>query len=238
MVPAGPLTDFVRLVALIISLLGSMFSIMKKCLFFLLLFCSIGHAEPRILILGDSLSAGYGFDQKLGWAELLQRKLADSGYSHQVINASISGDTTAGGLTRLPQLLQKYRPQWLIVELGGNDGLRGLSLAQTEDNIRQMVHLGRIQQSQVLLLGMMLPPNFGKTFTRKFQLLYQTVAQQMALPLVPFFLEGVATKPEWMQGDGIHPNAKGQPTLLQNIWQVFAPELEKSKATTNKLVIQ
>jgi len=159
----------------------------------------------------------------------LQRKLQTSGYSHQVINASISGDTTAGGLSRLPQLMQKYNPQWLIIELGGNDGLRGLSLAQTESNLRQMAQLAQTQRSQPVLLGMLLPPNFGKAFTQKFQQLYQTVALQMELPLVPFFLHGVASNPEWMQGDGIHPNAKGQPEMLQNVWQVLAPALERQQ---------
>ncbi len=203
-----------------------------------MLFCSLSYANPRILVLGDSLSAGYGIDQGLGWTHLLQRKLVDSGYPHEVINASISGDTTAGGLSRLPQLLQKHRPQWLIIELGGNDGLRGLSLAQTEYNIRQMVRLSHSQKSQSLLLGMMLPPNFGKVFTQKFRQLYQTIAQQMALPLVPFFLEGVASNPEWMQQDGIHPNAKGQPALLNNVWPVLFPALKKPRADLNKLVIQ
>lgn len=124
--------------------------------------------------------------------------------------------------------MKKYRPEWLIIELGGNDGLRGLSLPQTESNIRQMVQLGNSQQSCVLLLGMMLPPNFGKAFTQKFLHLYQSVSLQMKLPLVPFFLEGVADQANSMQRDGIHPNAKGQPVMLRNVWRVLEPLLKNT----------
>ncbi len=191
---------------------------------------NVAAAEPIILVLGDSLSAAYGIQRDQGWVALLQQRLRQSGFPHRVVNASISGDTTAGGLTRLPQALKQFKPEILIIELGGNDGLRGLGSRQTRDHLDQMITLARAAHSRPLLLGMMLPPNFGKAFTEKFLQLYRDLAEQRAVPLVPFFLDGVADRPEWMQGDGIHPNAEGQPRMLEHVWDQLQPMLESGAA--------
>lgn len=187
-------------------------------------------AEPVILVLGDSLSAAYGIERSRGWVALLQHRLQQAGYPHRVVNASISGDTTAGGLTRLPQALEQFQPDVLIIELGGNDGLRGLGNRQTRDHLDQMITLARAAHSRPLLLGMMLPPNFGTAFTEKFLRIYQDLAEQRRVPLVPFFLEGVADRPDWMQGDGIHPNAAGQPLMLEHVWAQLQPMLDGAVA--------
>jgi len=187
-------------------------------------------AEPVILVLGDSLSAAYGIERSRGWVALLQDRLQQAGYPHRVVNASISGDTTAGGLSRLPQALEQFQPDILIIELGGNDGLRGLGNDQTRDHLDQMITLARAAHSRPLLLGMMLPPNFGKTFTEKFLQIYRDLAEQRRVPLVPFFLEGVADRPDWMQGDGIHPNAAGQPLMLEHVWAQLQPLLDEEMA--------
>ena len=184
--------------------------------------------SPVILLLGDSLSAAYGIDRDAGWASLLQSRLKQRGYPHRVVNASVSGDTTAGGLARLPQALERFRPLILIIELGGNDGLRGLNFEKTRANLADMIDLGRAEDSQILLLGMLLPPNYGPAFTEKFLQLYRELAEEKSVPLVPFFLDGVADRPEWMQLDGIHPNELGQPRMLENVWPVLEPLLEKS----------
>ncbi|PLX63190.1 arylesterase [Sedimenticola selenatireducens] len=204
---------------------------MKK-LFLLLMFVisNVPAAEPVILVLGDSLSAAYGIERSRGWVALLQDRLQQAGYPHRVVNASISGDTTAGGLSRLPQALEQFQPDILIIELGGNDGLRGLGNDQTRDHLDQMITLARAAHSRPLLLGMMLPPNFGKTFTEKFLQIYRDLAEQRRVPLVPFFLEGVADRPDWMQGDGIHPNAAGQPLMLEHVWAQLQPLLDEEMA--------
>lgn len=183
-------------------------------------------------MLGDSLSAAYGIEQEAGWVSLLQKRLGAGDYPHQVINASISGDTTIGGLNRLPLAIQQHKPAVLIIELGGNDGLRGLGFQQTRRNLEQMVRLGLEAESRVLLLGMMLPPNFGKAFTEKFLGIYQQVSAQTAVPLVPFFLDGVADRPEWMQADNIHPNGDGQPVMLENVWRELEPLLQATISIT------
>lgn len=186
------------------------------------------HAEPPvILVLGDSLSAAFGIDRNGGWVKLLQRRLEQQHYNYRVINASISGDTTAGGLNRLPSALERFTPSIVIIELGGNDGLRGLRLDQSKRNLTQMVNLAQAAGSRVLLLGMKLPPNFGRSYTQKFLQIYQNLAAEQSLPLVPFFLEGVADKPEWMQLDGIHPKVEAQPQMLENVWVVLQPMLQK-----------
>ncbi|MCW8902843.1 arylesterase [Sedimenticola sp.] len=204
---------------------------MKK-LFLLLMFVisNVPAAEPVILVLGDSLSAAYGIERSRGWVALLQDRLQKAGYPHRVVNASISGDTSAGGLSRLPQALEQFQPDILIIELGGNDGLRGLGNDQTRDHLDQMITLARAAHSRPLLLGMMLPPNFGKAFTEKFLQIYRDLAEQRRVPLVPFFLEGVADRPDWMQGDGIHPNAAGQPLMLEHVWAQLQPLLDEEMA--------
>lgn len=180
---------------------------------------------PVVLVFGDSLSAAYGIDPAAGWTALLQRRLRERGHPHQVANASISGDTTAGGLTRLPAALERYRPAILILELGANDGLRGLSLEQAKRNLARMIDLGRQAGARVLLLGMRMPPNLGPLYTGKFRAMYLDLAQEKGVPLVPFLLEGVARDPQLMQADGLHPNAAAQPRLLENVWPALEPLL-------------
>ena len=200
----------------------------KAILTLLLLISTAVQATPRpIIVVCDSLSAAYGIQLEAGWVSLLQHRLAEREYDHRVINASISGDTTAGGLTRLPRTLARYQPGIVVIELGGNDGLRGLAFEQTRDNLEQMIRLARTAGARVLLLGMMMPPNFGKHFTEKFLQMYHDLAADKDVPFVPFFLAGVAEESSRMQEDGIHPNASGQPTMLDNVWPVLMTLLER-----------
>jgi acyl-CoA thioesterase-1 len=200
---------------------------MKKLLLLLLMvFSSHSQAQsPVILVLGDSLSAAYGIDQESGWVSLLQQRLEQQGFPHQVVNASISGDTTFGGINRLSGALERFKPSIVLIELGANDGLRGLGLDQTRRNLVAMVDQVRQADSQAVLLGIMLPPNFGKAFTQRFIRIYHEVSEQKSVTLVPFLLEGVADRMEWMQSDGLHPNASGQPRILDNVWMVLEPLL-------------
>lgn len=180
----------------------------------------------RILVLGDSLSAEYGLPRGRGWVALLEQKLAQSHPGTTVVNASISGETTSGGRTRLPALLRQHTPTLVVIELGGNDALRGLSLAMTRDNLMFMASAARQSGAQVLLLGMQMPPNYGTELTRQFAALYPSVAKATGAALVPFFLKGVGDDPDptrWFQADRIHPNEAAQPRMLANVW----PELQK-----------
>ncbi len=196
-------------------------------LVFLLTFSSLGAAEtPRILVLGDSLSAGYGIDEEEGWVSLLGERLASEGYAHTVVNASVSGETTEGGLKRLPRLLSEHNPDWVILELGGNDGLRGYPVSDLSDNLLSIVQLSREQGADVLLLGMQIPPNYGPRYTQQFTSLYPLLAEEHNLPLVEFMLEGIATDDELMQRDGIHPNAEAQPKILENVWPTLRELLQ------------
>ncbi|MFN2309145.1 MAG: arylesterase [Gammaproteobacteria bacterium] len=180
---------------------------------------------PRILVFGDSLSAAYGIELEAGWVAQLQRRLTEQGWPHQVVNASISGETSAGGRARLPALLADRPFALVILELGGNDGLRGLGLPQTADNLRAMITMARAAGAEVLLLGMRLPPNYGATYTEGFARIYADLAEELAVPLVPFLLEGVATDAALMQPDRIHPRAAAQPRLLDNVWPRLVPLL-------------
>lgn len=184
-------------------------------------------APPVILVLGDSLSAGYGIDREHGWVRLLQDRLKQSGYAYQVVNASVSGDTTDSGLSRLPYALAQHHPAIVIIALGGNDGLRGLSLAQLKDNLTRLVTLSKQAGARVLLCRERIPPNLGPVYSAKFSEVYTSVARQQQVPLVPYFLKGVADAPALMQDDGIHPNAQGQPGMLDNVWPVLKPLLVK-----------
>lgn len=184
---------------------------------------------PRLLVLGDSLSAGYGIDEDRGWVQLLQERLRDEGYPHRVINASVSGETTAGGLKRLPRLLEAHQPQWVLVELGGNDGLRGQPVADMKANLKKIVTLSRAEGARVILLGMQIPPNYGPRYTEQFTRAFPQLADELSLPVVEFMLEGVATRDEYMQEDGIHPNAKAQPLILDNVWPRLETELKASE---------
>ena len=181
---------------------------------------------PVILILGDSISAAYGMELEQGWVHLLQQRLQLEGYPHRVVNASISGETTAGGLARLPELLETHAPDVVIIELGGNDGLRGLGLQQTRDNLEGMIELARRHNARVVLLGMRLPPNYGPAYTDAFERIYAQLDGPGDVVSVPFFMEGVALEPGMMQHDRIHPTARAQPRLLDNVWPVLQPELE------------
>lgn len=181
---------------------------------------------PSILVVGDSLSAGYGIELRDGWVTLLQQRLSKQGYPHAVVNASISGDTTSGGRTRLAAALKRHRPEIVILELGGNDGLRGLSLRETRANLEAMVKTAQTAGARVLLVGIHLPPNYGPEYTGKFHAIYRDLAHAYDLAFVPFLLEGVALVPGLMQPDGIHPRAAAQPRLLDNVWPYLEPLLK------------
>jgi acyl-CoA thioesterase-1 len=185
-------------------------------------------AAPRrtLLVLGDSLSAGYGLETGQGWVDLLRQRLHATAHGWNVINASISGDTTAGGLARLPTLLARDKPQVVIIELGGNDALRGLSLQQTQHNLTEMVKLCKGTGARVLLVGMQIPPNYGPAYTKRFAAIFPAVAKAEKVPLVPFLLSGVVQHPEWFQPDNIHPTAQAQPTMLDTVWPYLRPLLE------------
>ncbi|WP_375738149.1 arylesterase [Pseudomonas boanensis] len=178
-----------------------------------------------LLVVGDSISAALGLETSQGWVSLLEKRLVEQGYQHRVINASISGDTSAGGLARLPALLDEYQPSLVIIELGGNDGLRGQSPAQLQQNLAGMIDNVRSRGASVLLLGMRLPPNYGARYTLAFSQVYSALAEEKQVSLVPFFLEGVGGVPDMMQADGIHPQAKAQPRLLDNLWPTLKPML-------------
>lgn len=178
-------------------------------------------APSKVLIVGDSLSAEYGLKRGSGWVALLERKLAKEKMPVTVINASISGDTTSGGRSRLPALLKRHRPTHVVIELGGNDALRGLPLKMTEDNLTRMVRDAQAAGAEVLLVGMQMPPNYGRKYADDFNAIYPRVAQAHKVELVPFLLKGVADVPQaaqLFQPDRIHPNEQAQATMLDNVW--------------------
>jgi len=182
-------------------------------------------ARPLILVVGDSLSAAYGLAPGQGWVDLLAARLAAEGYRHQTVNASISGDTTAGGRARLPALLARHRPAIVVIELGGNDGLRGGSLKSTRENLDAMVVAAQKSGARVLVLGMRLPPNYGPAYTREFDAIFSGVAAARKAALVPFLLEGFGDDMAYFQPDRIHPTAAAQPKLLANVWPALVPLL-------------
>ena len=178
-----------------------------------------------ILVFGDSISAGFGIRVEQGWVSLLQRKLESQGYGYRVVNASASGETTAGGLARLPRALAVQKPVIVILELGGNDGLRALPVVQMRSNLMRMVTLSNAAGAKVLLVGMRMPPNYGPVYTQQFHAVYDDVSKYFRIPLVPFLLNDVALNGNLMQADGLHPNVEGQPKLLENIWPQLAKML-------------
>ena len=182
-------------------------------------------AAGTVLIVGDSISAGFGLDTRKGWVALLEQRLKQEGFDDKVVNASISGDTSAGGLARLPAALATHKPDVVVIELGGNDGLRGQPPAQLQQNLASMIQQSRDSGAKVLLLGMQSPPNYGKRYVEAFAKVFGDVAQKEKVPFVPFFLEGVGGHPELMQADGLHPAVAAQDKLLENVWPTLKPLL-------------
>ncbi len=179
--------------------------------------------KPVILVVGDSLSSAYGIDISQGWVALLENRLEERSMNYRVVNASISGDTTSGGLARIRKALPKHAPALVVIELGGNDGLRGLPLKSMTRNLERMVTLSVEQGAMPVLLGMRIPSNYGPRYTEKFHAIYRELAEEHSVPYIPFFMQDVATRAELMQSDGIHPNAEAQTVLLNNAW----PAIEK-----------
>lgn len=200
-----------------------------------MLFCFAGVAagttddRPAVLILGDSLSAGFGLSQAESWPSLLQARLAATGRPHRVVNASISGDTTRGGLARLPRALTIHQPELVVIELGGNDGLRAIPPEEIRINLEALVRLSKNSGARVLLTGIMIPPNYGPDYTTKFRQAFQRAAETTGVPLTPFVLEDIALEPDMMQEDGIHPTAAAQPLILNNLWPWIEPLLNPAR---------
>ncbi|XKG39580.1 arylesterase [Marinobacter sp.] len=189
-------------------------------------------SSPTILIMGDSLSAAYGVETERAWVPLLKDRLEKTSHDDwAVINASISGETTDGGLRRLPDLLSRHSPEIVIIELGGNDGLRGFPPGVIEDNLSAMIEKSQQSGARTLLVGMQLPPNYGQRYTQAFAAIYPELAEQHSVALVPFFLEGIYNQEKMMQSDGIHPTAEAQSKLLENVWPELETLLEKEKAS-------
>ncbi|WP_068994364.1 arylesterase [Kangiella sediminilitoris] len=183
--------------------------------------------KGTILVLGDSLSSGYNFSPDQTWVALLEQRLGEENINYDVVNSSISGDTTTQGLKRLPKLLEVYKPELVIIELGGNDGLRGFPPNVIKSNLKTLVSKSQKAGAEVLLLGIQIPPNYGEKYAQAFFENYKEIASNSETKLVPFFLDGVGGNEELMQKDGIHPNAKAQPILLDNVWQQLSPMLQK-----------
>jgi acyl-CoA thioesterase-1 len=199
---------------------------MRKILISLLLFLFVAPAGAgTLLVLGDSLSAGYGLAPGQGWVDLLAQRLQRRDTPCRVINASISGDTSAGGLARIDAVLTQHRPDILLLELGANDGLRGLSLKAMKHNLNTIIDKAKAAGAKVLLIGMRMPPNYGPRYTERFQAVYGELAAEQQLPLVPFLMKKVALEPSLMQPDNFHPNASAQPLLLETVWPVLQPLL-------------
>jgi acyl-CoA thioesterase-1 len=195
----------------------------------LLLFLIVGTASassaPTVLVIGDSLSAGYGIEVDQSWTTLLQLRLQSQGYEHRVVNASISGDTTEGGATRIVAALDNFDPELVILELGGNDGLRGIPPDTMKGNLRSIIETSRASGASVILLGIRIPTNYGPRYTSAFEAVYRDLAEQLDIPWIEFFMEGVALDDSLMQADGIHPNEEAQPILLDNAWPMVSKAL-------------
>jgi len=201
---------------------------MRRILFLVLVLAAAGAQAagvPTILVFGDSLSAGYGLDVDQSWPSLLQEKLESQGYEHRVVNASISGETSEGGAQRIGPALERYDPEIVVIELGGNDGLRGFPPARLRQNLSTMIEKSRGSGAGVVLLGMRIPSNYGPRYTRAFEGVYRELAESYALPWTEFFMDRVAMDDSLMQDDGIHPNAQAQPILLENAWPAISRAL-------------
>jgi acyl-CoA thioesterase-1 len=182
---------------------------------------------PTVLVFGDSLSAGYGIEVDQSWATLLQARLEQQGYEHRVVNASIGGDTTESGAARIAQAIASFAPELIILELGGNDGLRGIPPATMRDNLRRIISTSTDSGAAVVMLGIRIPPNYGQRYIEEFEGVFRQLAAELEVPWIEFFLEGVALQDALMQDDGIHPNAAAQPILLDNAWPIIAAALAK-----------
>ncbi len=191
------------------------------------LVASPAFAKQKILVFGDSLSAAYGLDEKSGWVHLLQKRLTEIHLDYKVINASISGETTSGGANKIKQTLDLHQPDIIIIELGGNDGLQGLSLENMQENLTRIIQEAKRRQAKTLLVGMKIPPNYGIKYTKDFNETFKALSQQFQTAYVPFLLEGIGGDPELMQQDGIHANASAQPMILENVWPSLEPLLVK-----------
>ena len=193
--------------------------------------------NKKILIVGDSLSAGYGIPQGKGWVSLLQKQIERSHPTLEIVNDSISGDTTAGGLARLDKALTLINPDWVVIALGGNDGLRGQSLKAMSENLTNMIALSREHGSGTLLLGMKLPPNYGKQYILQFEKVYEKVAMKTNTPLLPFYIEGVGGQPGFMQEDRIHPNTQAQGFIQKNVWQFMEAYVVESDVAVPDVIV-
>jgi len=187
-----------------------------------------GKGDPTVLIFGDSLSAGYGIDVDQSWANLLQARLRALGYEHRVVNASISGETTEGGAARISKALERFKPALIILELGGNDGLRGFPPQRMRDNLEAIVAASKASGAAVVLLGIRIPLNYGPRYSGAFENAFREVAAEQDIPWIEFFMDGVAQDDSLMQADGIHPNAEAQPILLNNAWPIISASLQKA----------
>ena len=181
--------------------------------------------KPTVLIVGDSLSAGYGIDVDQSWATLLQLRLEEQGYEHRVVNASIGGETTEGGSTRIEQALETFNPGLVILELGGNDGLRGIPANRMRDNLENIILKSEASGAAVVMLGIQIPTNYGRRYREAFEKVFSDLANQYDIPWIEFFMEGIALNEDLMQSDGIHPNATAQPMLLDNAWPIILAAL-------------
>jgi acyl-CoA thioesterase-1 len=194
-----------------------------------MLVCGAALAAPKILVYGDSLSAAYGIAQARGWVSLLEERIRREKLDYSVVNASISGETTSGGLSRLRQALDEHRPAIVILELGANDGLRGLPVAEAKNNLAAMIRMAQKSRARVLLVGVRMPPNYGPDYTREFDGAFAELARRHRVALVPFLLEGIAERRELFQADGMHPTEAAQPVLLDNVWRKLGPMIGRGR---------
>jgi acyl-CoA thioesterase-1 len=210
---------------------------MRKLLTLLLILSAVAADSadaPTVLVLGDSLSAGYGIDVDQSWTALLQSRLESQGYEHRVVNASISGETTEGGASRIAAALREFGPAVVVVALGGNDGLRGFPPERIKSNMLRIIAAAEQEGAAVVLLGIRIPANYGTRYTRAFENVYRELAEERKLPWIEFFMEGVALDKDLMQADGIHPNEKAQPVLLDNAWPVIRQALDVEAGATTR----
>jgi acyl-CoA thioesterase-1 len=225
--PSGLLTFLLIVCAARTALSSELLDMRRFLVLFALLTITGGHAAdvPTVLIFGDSLSAGYGIDVDQSWAALLQSRLREQGYEHRVVNASISGETTEGGAERIGPALANFSPELIILELGGNDGLRGFPPQRMRQNLEKIILTSKDSGAEVVLLGIRIPSNYGPRYTQAFEDVFRETAETFEVPWIEFFMDGIALNEELMQADGIHPNAKAQPRLLDNAWPVIREAL-------------